>query len=139
SKYDTNLMVLEKKKFSLEQLLTEVLEQFGQKLEEKKLTIDYHPVESSMIWADKKKIIQVLINILSNSIRHAYPGSAISIIFIEHSDTLEVQIANKGQSIPENQLERVWEQFYRIDSSRDRKLGGTGLGLAIVSQILQLH
>ncbi|WP_042351994.1 HAMP domain-containing sensor histidine kinase [Bacillus massiliigorillae] len=139
SKYEANVMSLRQSVFSLHDIIESVIEQFNQQLEEKQLAIQYEPIANDLVHADEKKISQVFINMISNAIRHAEMGTAVTIYLIEHKKKIEVQVENKGELIPENQLDRVWAQFYRLDASRDRKLGGTGLGLAIVKQILQLH
>ncbi|MFS0784580.1 sensor histidine kinase [Bacillus sp. 1P06AnD] len=139
SKYEANVMKLDCQSFLLAGLLDDVIDLFGVELEERKLYIDCQSAGTLAVYADEKKISQVFINILSNAIRHASPNTAIKMMVIDHGGQIEIQIENRGNAIPENRLDRIWDQFYRIDPSRDRKIGGTGLGLAIVSQILQLH
>lgn len=139
SKYEANAITLRQDVFRLQAVLDQVINQFIQQLEQKQLSIQYQPLKNDAVYADEKKIVQVFINIISNAIRHAEMGTVIMIYLIEHEQKIEIQIQNTGECIPENQLSRVWDQFYRLDTSRDRKLGGSGLGLAIVKQILVLH
>lgn len=90
--------------------------------------------------ADPRRIDQVLINLLSNAVRHAREAGEIRVSLRRlDSGFAEIVIENDGDPIPQDDLERIWEQFYRAERSRDRRSGGTGLGLAIVKHVLELH
>jgi signal transduction histidine kinase len=58
---------------------------------------------------------------------------------VKEDNKIKVMVENYGETIPEDKLDKIWDRFYRLDESRDRKTGGTGLGLSIVKNILQLH
>lgn len=84
-------------------------------------------------------IEQVLLNFLTNAIRYTPTEERILIVLSEESSRAKFSIENKGAHIPKEQLEKLWDQFYRLDGHRNRTSGGTGLGLTITQNILKLH
>ncbi len=84
-------------------------------------------------------IEQVITNFLTNAIRYTTENGHIIVLTTKIDKKIIVSVENSGINIPEDQIDKVWNNFYRIDKSRNRKLGGTGLGLAIVKNILTLH
>ncbi|MFC4767132.1 sensor histidine kinase [Effusibacillus consociatus] len=89
---------------------------------------------------DQERINQVMHNLLSNAIRHTPNGGRIVVdIKEDKKHGVIVSVQDSGTGIPEEELESIFERFYRVDRSRSRKTGGTGLGLAIVKQLVELH
>jgi two-component system sensor histidine kinase VicK len=88
---------------------------------------------------DKDGIEQVLMNVLSNAIKYTQEGGRIDIDVIQLSKDAQLIIADNGIGIPEKELSRVFERFFRVDKARSRAMGGTGLGLAISKQIIEEH
>ncbi|MGO4548222.1 sensor histidine kinase [Paenibacillus sp. 2TAB23] len=142
SKFEVRAVRLQLESFSIHELALKVLDSFTQQLQAKQLRVRLDPAgkEDWLVMADPRRIEQVLLNLLSNAIRHADENSVITIA-IRHSlnGTVTTAIENIGPPIGEEDLSRIWDQFYRAERSRDRKFGGTGLGLAIVKHILELH
>ncbi|PFH88662.1 ATP-binding protein [Bacillus sp. AFS088145] len=95
--------------------------------------------EDMLVLGEKRKIEQVIINILSNAIHYGNPGSVIKMNLLDEGDSVNISIFNEGNPIPADKIDKIWDRFYRIDESRNRQNGGTGLGLAIVKTILDLH
>lgn len=95
--------------------------------------------EATLVNGEKRKIEQVLINILSNAVHYGNPNSEIAVNLIDDKDNVYISIFNEGPQIPIDRIEKIWDRFYRIDESRNRQSGGTGLGLAIVKTIIDLH
>ena len=140
SKFEVKAIHLTLRSVSMTNLVQNVVDSFSHQLEEKHLQYKLNKVEKLFVKADSRRIEQVVLNLLSNAIRHAVENSVISIsIERTYSGKVVTVIENAGPSIAEDDLSRVWDQFYRIERSRDRKSGGTGLGLAIVKHILELH
>jgi len=142
SKFEVKAIQLTLRSVSLTNLIQNVVNSFSQQLESKHLQcrLNKGEVEELFVKADPRRIEQVVLNLLSNAIRHAVENSVIS-VRIERSSAGKVVtvIENTGSPIAEEDLSRIWHQFYRVERSRDRKSGGTGLGLAIVKHILELH
>jgi signal transduction histidine kinase len=88
---------------------------------------------------DKERIKQVLINILSNAIKFSANGSAIHILTKRKDEDIVFEIQDFGRGIPRNELKKVFDIFYQVDSGEDRKYGGVGLGLAISRGIILAH
>lgn len=88
---------------------------------------------------DYQKLKQVFANVLANAFRHTPEGGKIEICAEEHNSAITVSIHDSGPGIPEADLEKIFERFYRTDDSRNRHHGGSGLGLAISREIIKLH
>lgn len=150
SKFEVKKVQLHPRSFSLAGLVERAAESFDQQLDTKGLRIEMERSQDEggpssapgeiTVWADPQRIEQVILNLLSNAVRHAREHSAIRIALHRDADgKMTTTIENEGPSIAEADLARIWDHFYRAERSRDRKSGGTGLGLAIVKHILELH
>ena len=89
--------------------------------------------------ADGDKLARAFGNLLRNAINYSYKNTIITIDMIENEDNIEVVFKNKGATIPEYKLERIFDKFYRADEARESNSGGAGLGLAITKEIIELH
>lgn len=141
SKFEVKAVRLQCRNFSLAALIQGVADSFTQQLDNKRLLLDIGGgQEEAIVQADSRRMEQVVLNLLSNAIRHAEEGSVIAIRMLRMTPgKVTTIIENAGNPIAKSDMERIWEQFYRAERSRDRKSGGTGLGLAIVKHILELH
>ena len=92
-----------------------------------------------MVMGDASKIVQVLTNLIVNSINYGQEEGHTEIRYYDADDSILVEVADTGIGIRESDLPRVFERFYRVDKSRSRNAGGSGLGLAIVKHILESH
>ncbi|MCF8567744.1 PAS domain-containing protein [Alicyclobacillus tolerans] len=108
-------------------------------VEKHNLVLKVHPCEDVTVWADEEKVLQVLLNLITNAIHYTPMGGTIEIRCDTLVDRVKVHVADTGIGIPENDQQRVFERFYRVDRDRSRATGGTGLGLAIVKHIVNVH
>lgn len=92
-----------------------------------------------MVYADLGKIQQVLYNLIDNAIKFSHPNSVIYIQATIKYEKVFVSVKDTGIGIPKNNLKKIWERFYKSDSSRGKDKRGTGLGLSIVKEIIQNH
>ncbi len=136
---ESSVVKLYKSPVLLSELTQDMLEKLTYQMDEKELSAHLVYKQETEINVDPVKIEQVLLNLMTNAIRHAEKGSTIEIHILGTEQTCLYSIYNKGDQIPEDYLKRIWERFFRVEASRDRKSGGTGLGLAIVKRILELH
>jgi two-component system, OmpR family, phosphate regulon sensor histidine kinase PhoR len=104
-----------------------------------KLEFDSNYNKPIKVNADKKRMTEVLNNLIVNSIKYGKENGKTVVGFIDTGDTILVDITDNGIGIEEEDLPRIFERFYRVDKSRSRDSGGTGLGLAIVKHIIQAH
>ncbi|WP_442597205.1 cell wall metabolism sensor histidine kinase WalK [Neobacillus sp. D3-1R] len=88
---------------------------------------------------DEDKMTQVLDNIISNALKYSPEGGQVTFSLEEKTDEIVVSISDKGMGIPKENLENIFDRFYRVDKARTRKLGGTGLGLAIAKEMVNAH
>lgn len=125
----------------LVKLCEEVVEQFEEKAEQKKITLTLLDSKHSKIFvhADEKRIDQVITNLISNAINYTPEGGEVTVSFDEGKKNVTTIVTDTGEGIPKQHLHRIFERFYRVDKSRSRERGGTGLGLAIVKHILEGH
>ncbi|MCU5583506.1 HAMP domain-containing histidine kinase, partial [Bacillus toyonensis] len=139
AKLESGTYKLEMTTFSIGELIQQVHTKLLFSMEEKQLQVDVDADTSIFVKANRSRIEQVVVNLLSNAIRYTPDGERIKVSVIEAEDTVKVEIENTGNPIPEESLEKIWDRFYRLDASRSRHTGGTGLGLSIVKNILDLH
>ncbi|MCG8482327.1 MAG: cell wall metabolism sensor histidine kinase WalK [Clostridia bacterium] len=99
----------------------------------------YKESEYIPVYVDKDRIDQVILNILSNAIKYTQEGGRIDIDTVRKENEAHIVIGDNGIGIPEEDIPRLFERFYRVDKARSRVLGGTGLGLSIAKQIIQEH
>ena len=92
-----------------------------------------------MVKGDAAKLVQVLTNLIVNSINYGKEGGRTEVRYYDADDTVLVEVADSGIGIREEDLPRVFERFYRVDKSRSRHAGGSGLGLAICKHIIETH
>ena len=92
-----------------------------------------------MVLMDKDGIEQVLLNVLTNAIKYTKEGGRIDIDAFVADRTGKIIVSDNGIGIPEKEVSRVFERFFRVDKARSRAMGGTGLGLAISKQIIEEH
>jgi two-component system phosphate regulon sensor histidine kinase PhoR len=106
---------------------------------EKNIEMIYHPVRDNLqLFGDKNKLRQVLINLILNAIKYTEEGK-VEVMIEEEAKFGRIIIRDTGIGIPEEDLSRIFERFYRVDKARSRSVGGTGLGLAIVKHIVEAH
>ena len=97
------------------------------------------PESLPKILADEARISQVLINLLDNAIKYTKEGGSVTVSARPKDKYIQIDVSDTGIGIPEEDISRIFERFYRVDKARSRELGGTGLGLSIVKHIVQAH
>lgn len=91
------------------------------------------------VWGDEFMIEEVYSNYLTNAIHYAPEGGNVFISLEEKEDLLRINVFNEGNPIPEEELDKIWIKFYKVDKARTREYGGSGIGLSIVSATMKLH
>lgn len=124
----------------LYKLTEEVFEQFESKADKRDVNLRIEgSARKVTVYADWQRISQVMTNLVSNAIKHSFDGSEVVVSFDVGKKYVTISVADKGEGIPPEHVNRIFERFYRVDKSRSREKGGTGLGLAIVKHILDGH
>ena len=138
SKYDNNQVKTEKTEFDLGDLVKKTQESLAFEIEKKKHTVEcFVTADVPLVYADKYGIERVIVNILTNSIKYTEEGGNIKIYVGFVYNDAYIKIIDNGIGIPEEDLDKIFERFYRVDKARTREMGGTGLGLAIAKEILE--
>jgi signal transduction histidine kinase len=91
------------------------------------------------VWGDEFQIEEVITNYLSNAIHYASGEKQIRISYEDRGEALRISVFNSGSHIPDEDLDKVWEKFYKVDKARTRAYGGSGIGLSIVKAIMESH
>jgi len=125
--------------FNLTELLCSVVDDFAPLLEKEELLLVKELPPCLDIRGDKDALRRVMINIMDNAIKYNQPRGRIEIFAGRKGDRILVSVYNTGLGVPETELEKVFEQFYRVEKSRSLEYGGAGLGLAMVKKIVQMH
>ncbi len=140
SRLETELDELKIEKFNIVDLVIEIFDLMEMKSSEMQVELKYNSKSKIQnVIADRDKIQQVLMNLVSNSIKYGKKGGHVLINFIDMESNILIEVSDNGIGIEEKSLNRLFERFYRVDKNRSREIGGTGLGLSIVKHILEGH
>lgn len=141
AKLESGQIVLNKEKFDIQTLVKETIDDLEDKANTANIKLHFNTKGNNPIYVrgDRKKIQQVLVNLIDNSIKYGNRGGQTQIKTIPLIDQILIEITDNGQGIEEKILPRVFERFFRADKSRSREVGGSGLGLAIVKHIIEAH
>lgn len=139
---ESGILKLKITKFDLLELVKDVFDQLSDKAKSRnvKLKLKKNYDRPILVKADQKRIEQLLVNLIMNAIKYSKPeGGVVEVAFYELPDQIMTEISDDGVGIPQNDLPRIFERFFRVDKSRSRDAGGSGLGLAIVKHIIESH
>ena len=125
--------------FSVKDYLEGIVNEMKPLADEKNIKLEIEPFrEKLQFFGDKNKLKQVFVNLLTNAIKYTESGS-VTILVKEEENFGQIVIKDTGIGIPEEDIPRIFERFFRVDKARSRSVGGTGLGLAIVKHIVEAH
>ena len=130
---------LESSRIDLTRMLEQITFEFQPMLAEKNLRCILHAPPEFQIRIDADKMQRVFDNLMKNAVNYSFEKDAIEITVIPEAEQVRIIFENHGNPIPKEKLERIFEQFYRLDTARTSKSGGAGLGLAIAREIVELH
>lgn len=141
NKLESGIIELKLQTFDIIQLVRDVFEVLEDKAIKYKTELILHnPAQKPiMVHADIYRIEQVLINLVTNAIKYGRKEGKVEVQFFDMEDKYLIEVSDNGYGIPEKDLSRVFERFYRVDKSRTRDAGGSGLGLSIVKHIIDAH
>ena len=141
SRLESGEMQLDESNFDLYSLCREVYAHLEDQANARNITLKFG-ADTGMglfVYADREKIRQVLVNLVSNSIKYGIENGRTKISVYDMDENFLVEVSDNGIGVEEKHLPRLFERFYRVDRSRSRAEGGTGLGLAIVKHIVEAH
>ena len=141
TKLEAGTIDIEAEPVDMFELIQEVVDQLEMKAKKRNVNLVVKNQQKGrfLVQVDAEKIKQVLINLIENAIKYGKEGGEVICRMYSMGEQVLVEIADDGNGIPSEHLNKVFERFYRVDISRDRGLGGSGLGLSIVKHIIEAH
>ena len=138
TKYNSETLTIKKEKINFTLLINQVIDEFYPILKEENKKINFNINKDIFIEADSNKMARVFNNLIKNAINYSYEKSTIYVNIKKEKDLI-ITISNKSKTLTQNQLDKLFDKFYRADYSRNTKLGGSGLGLSIAQEIIKAH
>ncbi len=144
SKIESEKFELEFEPVELENLVEEVRSKLMPQIEEKNIRLVKEiPSTVPKVWANKDRISQVIMNLLDNAISFSYEGGEVRLgaRYLDKEEMVEVYFSDNGRGIPDEELDKIWQRFHKVEKSRNRSYSGegTGLGLSIVKHLVESH
>lgn len=139
TRFNLSDITLEYSRVNLTRLLEQLTYEFKPMLLEKNLKCELEIASNVMLKCDVNKMQRVFDNLLRNAVNYSFDDGTIHIVATQNENNLSIKFTNCGNTIPQEKLERIFEQFYRLDTARSSRSGGAGLGLAIAKEIVELH
>ena len=140
NKLESGEMKLKIEPFDLVKLVDEAFEMEMLMANDRKIKLDFvRPERAVKVNADKKRILEILTNLVTNGIKYGKKKGFVQVSFYDLPDSVMVEVTDNGIGIEKEHLSRIFERFYRVDKSRSREQGGTGLGLSIVKHMIEAH
>lgn len=125
-------------RFDITELIRGVIENSSLLLKQNEIELVFDE-EQAFVWGDEFQIEEVITNYLSNAIHYAAGKKQIRIFYTYREEVLRVSVFNTGSCIPQEDIDKIWEKFYKVDKARTREYGGSGIGLSIVKAIMESH
>jgi signal transduction histidine kinase len=138
ARYESDNMILNKEEFCLCDLIKRIMLNFENEFIQKNINFDIQ-CEHNKMFADRDKISQVLVNLISNSLKYSNKDGQVTIAVADDETNTIITVSDTGIGISEEDLPYVFERFYRVDKSRNRMTGGSGIGLTIAKAIIEAH
>ena len=126
-------------RFDITELVYSVLTSTEILFQQKEVTLFWKEDKPIYVWADEYRIEEVITNYISNALNHVSGARQIRVSILPKDDVVRVSVFNTGECIPKEELEKVWDKFYKVDKARTREYGGSGIGLSIVKAIMNSH
>ena len=139
TRFNLTQLSLRLEEVNLTRLLEQVTFEFQPILAEKGLSLSLQFTPDVILACDPEKLERVFDNLLRNAVNYSNPNTPIGVTMLKEKDTVIVSVENQGRTIPQDKLDQIFEQFFRLDSSRSSSSGGAGLGLAIAKEIVERH
>ena len=139
SSYQANNESIARDALNISETLTEVAVRYQHLKDQGGYTFRFEGDDGLWIYADKKRILQVICNLVNNAVNYAGEDKTVILRASSDGEAVRVSVTDHGRGIPENELANIWERYYKLDKTHTRGVTGSGLGLSIVRRILELH
>lgn len=140
TKLNNQGIALEKNKVNIVEFLSQIIEEYIPVFEENQIEVVKKFVdEKSIVEIDAGKMVRVFENLFSNAIKYSFKPGEVIVSTYENNGYVNIVIKNRGENIPKEKVDRLFDRFYRVDEARNSNTKGSGLGLAISKNIIELH
>lgn len=139
TRFNLSNITLEYSRVNLTRMLEQLTYEFKPMLLEKNIECKLNCIPDIQIKCDVDKVQRVFDNLLRNAVNYSFENGIVDIVVVQNDKSISIKFTNQGNTIPKEKLERIFEQFYRLDTARSSQSGGAGLGLAIAKEIVELH
>jgi len=124
---------------NVQDVIARVIEMASQKMDEKNIQVEVNLQPDLHVLGEENRLIQIFTNLVNNAVMYSPKNSSLTINGYEQNQFGVIEVIDEGIGIEKEDIGRVFERFYRVDTARSRNSGGTGLGLAIVKHLVELH
>jgi two-component system, OmpR family, sensor histidine kinase SenX3 len=125
--------------FGVTDLIKEAIDQCKTTSDARHIWVNFTETQDCTVKGDREQLIMAIHNLIENAINYSPEGTTVSITSSLQDSIIDITVTDQGIGIPESEIERIFERFYRVDPARSRQTGGTGLGLSIVKHIVTKH
>jgi two-component system sensor histidine kinase SenX3 len=125
--------------FGVNDLIKEAIDQCKTTSDARHILVNFTETQDCTVKGDREQLIMAIHNLIENAINYSPEGTTVSITSSLQDSIIDITVTDQGIGIPESEIERIFERFYRVDPARSRQTGGTGLGLSIVKHIVAKH
>lgn len=139
SKMQANVSTITREEFNITQTLTEILQSYSSLSKQRGLIIKFEYDSEITVNADKSKISQVVYNLVNNAVNYCGEDKTVIVKQIIKDSAVRIEIIDHGRGIPKEEINNIWDRYYKVDREHRTAVVGTGLGLSIVKSILELH
>ena len=129
--------LVEMSRFNISEMISGLVQANKLLAEQSGIELVFEETQEAYVWGDTFKVEEVITNYISNAINHADGDKKIRIYFEQKENVLRICVFNTGNPIPEEEMDKIWDKFYKVDKARTREYGGSGVGLSIVKAIME--
>jgi two-component system sensor histidine kinase SenX3 len=125
--------------YSMSDLINQAIDESRLTAEKRKISLVFIPTTDYLVLGDRSQLEMAVSNLVENAINYSPDSTQVAIVLTCKDKLVEISVTDQGIGIPEKEIERIFERFYRVDPARSRATGGTGLGLSIVKHVATNH
>ena len=123
----------------IEDLISAAIDQSQISADNRQIMVSHTKAKDALVLGDREQLVMAIQNLVENAINYSPEGTKVSVNTTVDQGIVDISITDQGIGIPENDIDRIFERFYRVDPARSRQTGGTGLGLSIVKHVASKH
>lgn len=136
---DAGAASINRERVRLDELLKDTYDESVILAGQKSIDVRIENTDNVLIWGDRERLRQMMLNLVDNAIKYSHEGTAITLSLVKEDGRANLVVRDQGIGIPRSEIPKIFDRFYRVERARSRTLGGSGLGLAIVKWIVEAH